>query len=410
MNNFTKQYRKNIADIFLKSLTENSLEWKKNWSGLSTRPVNAVTGKKYKGINTFYLSFIATARAIDGKIDPRWATFNQAKSKGWKIKKGAKGYKVEYWQPYNFLAKKQITWDEYHAAAAEDKVGVISKYYTVFNGNDIEGIPPLQETKVKGIVEDALIEKIRKGMDIQIINDGGDRAYYSPSRDEIHLPARDNFFSSYDYACTALHELSHATGAKTRLNREQGGGFGSEKYAYEELVAEISSCFMGADLQIEQTQEHIDNHKAYVQSWIKAIQEKPDSLVKAIKDAEKAANLLEYHAGILTRQEYNNTLQESEEVPEHKVFSEEQVRTMEARADMQHDLRKHGFKATKKLIQKIETLDQVTGKRNSISDIHKYYKENTFQKDPETNSIIKSIGKILEHQEMGKLQNAAPIR
>ena len=89
-----------------------------------------------------------------------------------------------------------------------------------------------------------------------------------------------------------------------RLNRPQGAFFGTEQYAYEELVAEMCSCFMGAELQTEATPQHIDNHKAYVQNWIHAIREKPETLVKAIKDAQAAANYMDYKAGLITEKEY----------------------------------------------------------------------------------------------------------
>lgn len=106
------------------------------------------------------------------------------------------------------------------------------------------------------------------------------------------------------FNATALHELSHSTGHPTRLNRPQGAFFGTEQYAYEELVAEMCSCFMGTELQTEATPQHIDNHKAYVQSWIQAIREKPETLVKAIKDAQAAANFMDYKAGLITEKEY----------------------------------------------------------------------------------------------------------
>ena len=118
------------------------------------------------------------------------------------------------------------------------------------------------------------------------------------------MPEKDTFYNSCAYNATALHELSHATGAEKRLNRDIRNVFGTEKYAYEELVAEISACFMSEHIQIEQTEEHVNNHKAYIQSWTKALSEKPEMLMKAIRDAEKAANYLEYHAEILSRNAY----------------------------------------------------------------------------------------------------------
>ena len=133
--------------------------------------------------------------------------------------------------------------------------------------------------------------------------------YYIPAKDEIHLPEKDSFFNSYAYNATALHELAHATGHEKRLNREMKGHFGTPEYAYEELVAEMTSCFLSADLQVEQTQEHIDNHKAYVQSWIQMIEDKPENLVKAIAQAEKASQYMDE----MTEREKDKAIEKAEE-------------------------------------------------------------------------------------------------
>ena len=252
------------------------------------------------------------------------------------------------------------------------------------------------------IVNDELIDKIQKGMDLQILNDGGDRAYYSPKTDSVHLPEKDTFYNSYAYNATALHELSHATGAEKRLNRDIRNVFGTEKYAYEELVAEISACFMSEHIQIEQTEEHVNNHKAYIQSWTKALSEKPEMLMKAIRDAEKAANYLEYHAEILSKEEYQETLtlHENEETPTPGNTSEKMVEKTANPITREADLKANGYKLTPALKKHMDRLDQLTGRKNSVKDIYKAYKTHDFHGDPETEKTIKSIGKIFQRQEM----------
>ncbi len=314
------EFRKKMADTFIKSLEEKQFDWKKEWAAMET-PYNVVSGRKYRGTNKFVLYLQAQERLRDGEIpDPRWATFKQIQEAGWKVKKGAKGCVIELWKPYDPERKREISWSEYNEADQQKKYTIITRNYYVFNGRDIEGLPELQPQEPKEIVSDGIIDKIQKGMNLQIINDGGSRAYYSPATDSIHLPEKNSFYNSYAYNATALHELSHATGAEKRLNRDLRNAFGTEKYAYEELVAEISSSFMSEHLQIEQTEEHINNHKAYIQSWSKMLSEKPETLMKAIRDAEKAANYLEYHAEILSKEEYEQTLtlHENEE-PEEPV-------------------------------------------------------------------------------------------
>ncbi len=121
---------------------------------------------------------------------------------------------------------------------------------------------------------------------------------------DTNLPTPESFHSEYAFHATTLHELSHATGYPSRLNRPQSAFFGTDQYAYEELVAEMCSCFMGSELKLEAALEHIENHKAYVQSWIGAIREKPETLIKAIKDAQIAANYMDYKAGLISEKDY----------------------------------------------------------------------------------------------------------
>lgn len=160
-----------------------------------------------------------------------------------------------------------------------------------------------------------------------------DRAFYRPSEDRIYLPNREQFFSTYDYASTALHELAHATGAAHRLNRKLTGSTSQESYAQEELVAEITSCFLSSELPVKQTEEHIRNHQAYVQSWIRQIREKPESLIRAIQSAEQASNYLEYHGKRITWEEYQKRVGEvqsntpsEEKLPEKHPQREEKER------------------------------------------------------------------------------------
>lgn len=290
-NNKINEYRENLAKTFLSVLEEEQLDWKKGWT--AEKPQNAETGYKYRGINFMYLKLIARARGYE---DNRWASFLQIKKNGWKLQ-NAKGHgvKVEYWFPYDDEEKKAVTWKE--LKDVDGRIGegysLRATYTTVFNGDLIEGIPEKIKENHKEVDQEKLIEKIAEGMQVPIYNDGQDQAYYIPAKDEIHLPEKDSFFNSYAYNATALHELAHATGHEKRLNREMKGHFGTPEYAYEELVAEMTSCFLSTDLQVEQTQEHVDNHKAYVQSWIQMIEDKPENLVKAIAQAEKASQYMD---------------------------------------------------------------------------------------------------------------------
>ena len=319
------EYREELAEAFAHVLEEKGLDWKKEWRGSGGgAPFNGITKANYRGCNSFWLSLVSMMKGYD---DPRWVTMVQIMDKDnkyhpneqWHLKKGSEASYVEYWYPYDLKEKKALTWDQFkyeikNNGRKEDEFKLSTRYTAVFNAHDVEGMPEIPVPQNNDVSVDDLVTILSKNMHVQIFNDGGDRAFYSPHEDMIHLPTPQSFNSEYAYNATALQELSHSTGHPTRLNRPQGGFFGSEQYAYEELVAEMCSCFMGVELSAEATPEHIDNHKAYVQSWIEAIRDKPDSLIRAIKDAEAAANYMDLQAGLITEKEYEKTCEGTMEV------------------------------------------------------------------------------------------------
>ena len=209
----------------------------------------------------------------------------------------------------------------------EDEFKLSTRYTPVFNASEVEGMPALPAPEeTPGIGMDVLVSRLSVGMGVPIYLDGGDKAYYSPHKDEIHLPTPGSFKNNYAFNATALHELSHSTGHPSRLNRPQSDFFGTSQYAYEELVAEMCSCFMGYGLEAEASSEHLDNHKAYVQSWIQAIREKPETLIKAIRDAQGAASYMDWKAGLISEKEYKAEKAHSFEVKVRDIRSRDTAR------------------------------------------------------------------------------------
>ena len=302
----TKQsFRDVVAEAFIKSIEADPLNWRKEWSYAGTdRPYNAVKGNHYKGINVFYLSYVAHEK---GYSDPRWATFNQASENEWRIKAGEKGTRIEYWMPIDNETGKVIAWAEYNRATAhgtrnlyytdqngkkQEKYSIRAKYFVVFNGDQIEGIQPLEQKLNYEIKKSDVVDRVSNGMNVPIIESNSARAYYSSSSDEIHIPLRQQFESDNAYQSTALHELGHATGHPNRLSRDQSGTFGTENYAFEELVAEIASTFMSEYFETEMSESEMKNHQAYVQDWADAIKKDKNYLFRAIKLAEEAADYM----------------------------------------------------------------------------------------------------------------------
>lgn len=293
------EFRENVTEMFIDGLKKDGLAWKQGWDSESLLPSNANTGALYKGINRLNLILSAKKR---GYSDNRWLTFKQIKDEGYHLEKGSKGVNVEYWFPYDMKNEETVTWQRYNeylkAGREANEFSLLFKLYTVFNGDNIKGIPEKEEYLNKDVNPDKIIKEISMNMNVPIIHEKDEfSAYYNHSKDEIHLPIPERFFSKDEYNATALHELAHSTGHKDRLNRNVGM-MGSKEYAYEELVAEITSVFMSAYTGIKVADVDIDNHSAYVNSWIKELEESPDTLVKAIKEAEQASDYMERYIGI----------------------------------------------------------------------------------------------------------------
>ena len=288
--------REEMVREFIKCLSEETIPWHMAWS--TDRPVNAVTYTRYRGINKMWLSFI---QKMEGWEDPRWCTFKQASDNGWKIIKGSKGTPVEFWSLYDTQSKKKISYAEARELEEnltpeeyDKRIRLVSRVYSVFNAEQMSGISKYEAKKYD--LDTERIIRIRDNL-IKNMNVGyfeeGDKAFYNPSRDRIVIPEMDRFETEYDYMATLLHEAGHATGHESRFNRQIANMFGSPEYAKEELRAEISSAFTAQTLGIAYEQNsHMENHKAYIQSWISALKNNPNELFLSIKDAEKISDYL----------------------------------------------------------------------------------------------------------------------
>ncbi len=297
--------RKQLIDKVLENLEKENLLWNQDWVS-SGAPESAITGKKYRGVNNFFLTFISM---LEGYSDNRWATFKQMEDKGWTFKKDeegkslskGKGVSVEYFEMRDKLTKKSfdrsvldgMTADE-QRSYMDENVYWLRKHYRVFNADLIEGIPAIERQPIN---EQDKIERAENILDYWNENEakiihGGSSAYYNVPTDEIHLPHREDFKTMPGYYSTAFHEIGHSTGKDTRLNRDLGGGFGSESYALEELRAEIASMFLEQDLGIESTEGRVQNNAAYIQAWKNKIKEDPNALFLAIGDADKISKYI----------------------------------------------------------------------------------------------------------------------
>lgn len=279
-----KQKARNfLIDMYIESLKEDEIPWRMGWSD-GSKLFNPISDKEYHGVNI--LTLMAVSRK-EGYEDPRWCTFKQASDKGWHIKKGAKGTPVEYWMPYDTENRKWLTWSEFRDLDMDEKekCSLFCKTSYVFNAQQIEGIPEYQQEWNEWINPAPFVDRLIDNMGVDYL-EAGDSAYYKPSHDRVVIPVRETFYDDYSYNSVRLHELCHATGHPSRLNRNILNPFGGEEYAKEELRAEISASFISQDIGLPVSDANLDNHKAYIQSWIKILENNPEELFKAIKDAE----------------------------------------------------------------------------------------------------------------------------
>lgn len=310
-----EEYKRLVMESFCNLLEEKGLDWKRGWNLTSDAPRNAITERTYRGINRVYLAIYAIRHGLK---DPRWATFQQIadpnevyhKGEKWHLRKGAKGLPVEYWMPFDLKQKRIVSWEHYRKwmQSEERKPEEFSlkvKFTTVFHASDIDGIPTYEKEVIQNpFTVTKTVETIAKNMGVPLLYDGGNQAFYRPAEDKIHLPEPGQFLSEYDLNATTLHELAHATGHTSRLNRKSLVTYGEDLRPYEELVAELSSSFMGYVSEEEQTGEHLKNHKAYLQSWIQELRNDPKVFMEAVKEAEKVTYYMEYQAELISQLEY----------------------------------------------------------------------------------------------------------
>lgn len=290
--------RQLLADQFIESLKEDTIPWRQGWNG-GSKPQNAISHKDYHGVNLLLLSYISFKKEY---ADPRWCTYKQAKDNDWQVKKGEKGVPIEFWSLYDTKMKQKLSQAEadklkksLSVDELKERIRPLSSTYTVFNAAQIDGMPELERKEQK--LDETMLVKYRdnllKNMNLGFIEQGW-KSFYIPDKDMISLPQLQDFESEYSYMSTFLHEAAHATGHKSRLNRDMYNSFGSTEYAKEELRAEIASTFTTQDMNLPSSDNkaHLDNHKAYIQNWISILDKNPDELFAAIKEAGKISDYL----------------------------------------------------------------------------------------------------------------------
>lgn len=281
-------------DVFGKKITEMVLNstapWVKPWGANRAKglPVNALTGKAYRGCNVMFL--LATPFQSRG-----WMTFKQVASVGGKVKKGARASDIFFFTTIEVEKEDRTTGEKVLIDVP------VLKNFKVFNLEQCE-IPAdaklkfhSEETADTTDDDNDIFDECERLLNLAVWYEDDVKAYYAPSRDEIHLPNRRAFSTLSGFWGTAMHELSHWTGHESRLNRDMKHAFGTQKYAREELIAEVSSWLLAVTLG---TPHEPQNSAAYLASWVSDFKNKPRELYTAISQAQKVVDYLLETAGI----------------------------------------------------------------------------------------------------------------
>lgn len=277
-----KAFSDQVAEKLIKQLEEGTAPWQRPWANSSqdNLPMNPTSGNRYKGINVVHL-------LSEGRADPRWMTYKQAETIGAQVRKGEKGTTIQFWS-FPDRGNSEESKQQNESEKSKSSVPFV-RYSSVFNAEQIDGLEPLPPAKEKSWESIERAERILLASGAQIDHAPQNRAAYYPKSDRILLPQKEQFSDSHLYYAVALHELGHWTGHESRLARDLSGAMGGERYAKEELRAEISSMLMGVEIGLGHDPS---NHVSYVAHWIAELKKDPTVIFKAAADAEKIQTFL----------------------------------------------------------------------------------------------------------------------
>jgi antirestriction protein ArdC len=288
--------RQELTDKFVAAIEAGCPPWRAGWT-MSSPPMNPSTSRQYSGLNRLIL--MQAVADCNGEF--RFMTLRQASAMGYKIRAGSKAFRIIRMAEVDRTPNEAAP--ENAEVVAEDKAKrLILRVHHVFNGNDIEGLPPAEKPSAP-IEPVVAAQQVVDGMKATglVVLEGGDKACYMPKSDTIRMPDRWRFkggnggTATAEFWATLLHECGHSTLNEKRMNRKIVRT-GTEGTAREELRVEIASAFLCQELGIPQAASLLDSHSSYLADWASALRSDPQEIIKAASDAQKIADYLIGHA------------------------------------------------------------------------------------------------------------------
>jgi DNA primase len=322
--NKSDEILKKFADMMVKIIKKaNANNWKKGWMGVNGSiqglPQN-ISGRTYSGGNSFFLMFNTAEK---GYKTPVYMTFKQAKEQNLHVKSGEKSVPIFKWGlSIKDENGKRVSEEDYNAMSQEERatmdVRPFPKMFHVFNidQTNLEEVnkkrydaivarfqTPEQEVKdTEGMYVNEALDRMfeQKAWHANIQYDKpADQAFYRPSTDTIVLPMKEQFklgktpeevyHDGMEYYSTALHEMAHSTGHESRLDRKFGAQ-GTDNYAHEELIAEMTSALVGSTMSFDR--KILENNANYLSGWLSRLRDKPETITTIMTDVGKASDMI----------------------------------------------------------------------------------------------------------------------
>ena len=287
--NHSDVYRK-VTDAIINAIEQGNVgNWRMPWhtSGrYAFSPINVVSKKAYRGINTLCLWAAAQAKGYESG---EWGTYKQFQERGAQVRRGEKSTTVCFWKWSNNTTETQD--------GDEPKTGsrlLFTKGYSVFNAAQVDGYTPKAEPDVPMPDRIERAEQFFRGIGADLRH-GGNRAFYSVDGDFIQMPVFRAFHENISYYSTLAHEHTHWTAKDNRCDRQLGKRFGDMAYAFEELCAELGAAFTCAHLGLS-TEPRAD-HAQYINSWVKVMKADSKAIFTAASKAQQATDWLVARAG-----------------------------------------------------------------------------------------------------------------
>ena len=279
-----------ITEKIVVDLEQGVRPWMKPWSagtleGRITRPLRH-TGEPYTGINVLLLWSESLARGFETSL---WMTYRQASQIGAQVRKGETGATVVY--------ASRFTKTEMDSRGDEVERDIpFLKTYTVFNCDQIDGLPEHYYHRPDKIIDPvSRIEHADRFFQNtgSAIRHGGSKAFYSPSSDHIQMPPFECFRDAESYVSVLAHETVHWTAPSQRVGRDLSRYHKDRTgRAREELIAELGSCFLCADLGIVPELEPRPDHASYLHSWLRVLKDDKRAIFQAAAHAQRAVTYL----------------------------------------------------------------------------------------------------------------------